>query len=174
MIFVRARLGENLDPAISQLVVFRRKWILIDANLADGRFRRQLSGSETVDVHLSAVRSSGRPGKSFEIGLQLIGIVGQRLEFFARNHDGAGIVGGIHVHCRRGVGNLNLLLFDRDGELHIQPQGLAGNFYIVVFIDGEPLGDDVQGVFARRQAFKFVDVPASWSGPSPDCRQAES
>ena len=34
--FVGARLGQDLDAPVAQLVVFGRKRILVDANLADG------------------------------------------------------------------------------------------------------------------------------------------
>src|ERR1700757_3946912 len=54
VILIRSRLGENLDSAIAQLVVLRRKWILVDTNFANGRFWRKLSRSKSVDVHLPA------------------------------------------------------------------------------------------------------------------------
>src|SRR4029077_10222368 len=76
MIFVGAWLGKDFNAAISQLVVFRGKWILINPDLADGRLGRQLAGGESINVHLATVGSSGGPGERFEIGLQLIRIVG--------------------------------------------------------------------------------------------------
>ncbi len=83
VIFVGAGLGKDFNAAIAQLVVFRREWILIDPDLANGRLGRKLPGGEAVNVHLSAIRSGGGPGESFEIRLQLIRIVGQGLEFLA-------------------------------------------------------------------------------------------
>ena len=38
--FVGTGLGENLDTAKAQFVVLRRKWVLVDANLAYGVLRR--------------------------------------------------------------------------------------------------------------------------------------
>ena len=151
MKFVGARLGEDFDPAIAQFVVFRGKRILIDPDLANGRLGRKLAGGKAVNVHLPAVRPRRRPGESFEIGLQLIRIVGQGFEFFARKHDGACIVGGIHVDRGRGVGDLDLLLLHRDGQLDVQSQRLVSYGGVVVLVNGESLRDDVQRVFSRRQ-----------------------
>ncbi len=148
MKLVCARLGKDFNSAIAELVVLRGKWVLIDPDFTNGRLGRKLAGGKTIDVHLPSVGSGGGPGESFEIGLQLIRIVGQGLQFLARQNDGAGIVGWIHVHGRRDVRNLNLLLLHRDGKLNIQTQWLVGDVSIVVLIHREPLGDDIQGVLS--------------------------
>src|SRR5580698_8699997 len=69
MKFVGAGLGEDFDAAVAELVVFGGERVLVDANLADRRLRRELAGGESVDIHLAAVRSGGGSGKRFEIGL---------------------------------------------------------------------------------------------------------
>ena len=61
--FVGPRLGKHFDPSKAEVIVFRGKWILIDANFANGRFGRQLAARETVDINLSAVWSSGGAGE---------------------------------------------------------------------------------------------------------------
>src|SRR5437879_4930212 len=83
---VRPGLGENLNSPVTEPVVLRRKWILIDANLTNGRFRRECAGSEAIDVNLAAVRTCGRAGKRLKLGLQLIGIIGERFQVFSA-HD---------------------------------------------------------------------------------------
>src|SRR5690242_6894412 len=80
MEFVRSGFREDFDARVSKLVVFRRKRIGVDANLADCRFGRQLSGGETVNVHLSAVWPSGRPRKSLQVLRELVGIIRERVE----------------------------------------------------------------------------------------------
>ena len=66
---VSAWLGEDFNAAIAELVVFCGKRVLIQADFADRRFRRQLAGGKAVDVNLSAVRSSRWAGKSGEFFL---------------------------------------------------------------------------------------------------------
>src|ERR1700683_4196043 len=67
MVTVGARLGEDFNAAITKLVVFRRERILINANLANRRLGRKLTGSEAVDVELAAVRASRRPGQRLQV-----------------------------------------------------------------------------------------------------------
>src|ERR1019366_7652822 len=57
---IRSRLGQYLDAAVAEFVVFGGKWILIDANLADCRLGGQLPAAEAVDVNLAAVRPGRR------------------------------------------------------------------------------------------------------------------
>src|SRR5579859_472484 len=47
---VRARLGENLDAAVAELVVFGRERILVDADLADGILGGKLAAAEAIDI----------------------------------------------------------------------------------------------------------------------------
>ena len=65
---VGAGLGEDLNAAVAEAVVLGRKRILVDANFADGRFRRQLAAGESVDVDFTTIGSRGWTGE----GLQLI------------------------------------------------------------------------------------------------------
>ena len=101
MEFVGAGLGEDFDPSVAQLVVFRGERILVDANLADRRLRRKLARGESVDVDLAAVRPGGRPGQRLQVRLQFVRIVGQRVEIFTRKHDRARIVRRDDVDGRR-------------------------------------------------------------------------
>ena len=54
VILVGARLGENLDSPVAELVEFRREGVLVDADLANGIFRGQRPAGETIDVDLSS------------------------------------------------------------------------------------------------------------------------
>ena len=69
MPLVGPRLGENLDAAVAELVVFGRKRILIDADFADGGFWRKLACGEAVDINLAAIGAGGGAGEGFEIVL---------------------------------------------------------------------------------------------------------
>ena len=60
MKLIRAGLGEDFDPAVSQPVVFGGEGILIDANLTNGRFGRQRATRESIDVDLPAIGAGGR------------------------------------------------------------------------------------------------------------------
>ena len=120
MKLVGPRLRQDFDPPVTELVVFRRKRILVDANLADGSFRRQLPGREAVDINLSAIRACRRPSQRLQLGLQLIRIIGKRFEILSLHHNRARVIRGIHVHLRRRVRDLDLFLLHLDGQLDIQ------------------------------------------------------
>src|ERR1019366_8748347 len=66
-ILVGARLGEDLDLAVTQLVVLRRKRVLVDANLADGLLRRKLPAAEAVHEDGSAVGTGRGPRQRGEV-----------------------------------------------------------------------------------------------------------
>ncbi len=51
---VRPRLGEDFDPAKAEPVIFGRERTLIDANLANGIFRRKLAATEPVNEDRAA------------------------------------------------------------------------------------------------------------------------
>ena len=55
--FVSAGSSQNVDSR-GWLIVFSCEWILIDANLANRIFRRQIAAGEAVDKDLSAVWSN--------------------------------------------------------------------------------------------------------------------
>src|SRR6185312_482775 len=77
---VGAGLGEDLDAAVTELVVLRRERVLVDADFADRRLGRKLAAGEAVDVNLSAVGACGWAGESGKLRGKFIGIVRQRLE----------------------------------------------------------------------------------------------
>ena len=66
---VSARLGEDLDTSVSQLVVLGRKRVLIDTDLADGVFARHLATCKSVNIDLPAARSRRWSGQRLQIGL---------------------------------------------------------------------------------------------------------
>src|SRR5690348_14540450 len=81
--FIGSSFREDFDARVSELVVFRRKWIRIDANFADRGFGRQLPGGEPVNVHLPAVWPGSWAGKGLQILRKLIRIIGKRIKVFA-------------------------------------------------------------------------------------------
>src|SRR5215469_12010324 len=83
MQFVASRLGKDLDSAITQALVLGGKGILIDANLANGRFGRQLASGETIDVDLAAIGPGRGPGERRQFRLKFVGVVGQRFQVFS-------------------------------------------------------------------------------------------
>ena len=91
---VGAGLGEDLDAAVAQAVVLGGKWILVDADFADRRLRRNLAAGESVDINLSAVGARRRTGQRLQFALQFVGIVGERVQVLALDDDGVGVVLG--------------------------------------------------------------------------------
>src|SRR6266496_5803889 len=134
MVFVGSWFGEYFNPAVTQFVVLRREWILIDPDLADRSLWWKLTRGETVNVHLSAVRSSGRPGESLQIRLKLVRIIGESFQFFAGNDDGPGVIRRIDIDGGRSIRDLHFLRFDFDRQRNIQPQGLIRDIDAVIFI----------------------------------------
>src|ERR1019366_3631042 len=116
MVIIGPRLGENFDAAVTELVIFRREWILINANLANRRFWRKLASRKTVNVELAAVRSRGRPGQRLQVGEQFVGIVGQRVQLLTGDDDRSGIASGIHIDGWHRIGHLNTLLLNLDAH----------------------------------------------------------
>ena len=103
MQLICARLCKDLDTSITQLIVFRRKRILVQPDFANRSLGRQLPGREPINVHLPATRPSGWPRQRFKFRLQLIRIVRERLQVFPLYHDGARVVRRVHIHLSRSV-----------------------------------------------------------------------
>src|SRR5271157_1460551 len=114
MVLVRARLSENLDSSVAQFVVFGRKRILIDADLANRRLRRKLAAGESVDVDLAAVGPGRRSGQRLQVLLQLIGIVRERFKVLAGENDGTGIASGVDVDLRCFFLDVDLFFLNTD------------------------------------------------------------
>ena len=98
---LRAGLGENFDSSVSELVVLRRKRILINADFANGSLGREGPGGKAVYIDLTAIRTCGRTGKRLKFGLQLIGIVRKSFEILALHHHHSGVVRRSNVNFRR-------------------------------------------------------------------------
>ncbi len=163
--FVRPRLGENLDSSMTKFVVFRRKRILIDANLTNGRFRGECAGRETIDVNLAAIRARGRASKRLKLGLQLIGIIRERFQVLAAHDHHVGVVGRSNIDLRRRIRNLHFFLFDLNEQPNIQLLGLSGeNLDVFLRENGETLGYSFQGVRPGNESFEFVEAVAVGGG----------
>ena len=83
VVSIRSGLCEDLDPPGADLVIFRRKRVLIDADLANRLLRRYLAIGKTVDENRSAARPCARTGNRDEIGDQIVGVIRKRLEIVA-------------------------------------------------------------------------------------------
>src|SRR5262249_61289781 len=86
--FVGAWLREDFNASVAELIVLGRERILIDANFPNRRFRRKLSGGETINIDLSAVGTRGRTGQCGQLVLHFVGIVGKSFEVLAADGDG--------------------------------------------------------------------------------------
>src|SRR5260370_37074418 len=113
---VGAGLGENLDAAVAELVVLRGKWILVDADFADGSFGRESSGGETVGINLTAVWAGRGAGKRLQFGLEFVGIIGERFEILALHDHRTGGVGRSDIDLGGGAGCLHFFLLDLNEE----------------------------------------------------------
>ena len=118
-----------------------------------------MTRGETVDVELSAVRSGGGTGQGLQIGEQFVGIVGQSFQFLAGDGDGSGVVRGIDIDGRGGIGDLNFLLLDFDGHGNVEAQRLiGGDDYVVVFVNRKSRSDYGERVLACGQPFEFIEA----------------
>src|SRR5262249_6473071 len=89
---VRSRLGNDFDATGAQLVVFRRKWVLIDPDLPDGFLRWRNPAAETIDEDRCSTGSGAGSGDRGQLRNQIVRIVRQRLQILASQHGGAGII----------------------------------------------------------------------------------
>ena len=112
---VGAGLGEDLDASEAQRVVLRRVGILVDADLADGGFGRQLSAGESIHVELRAGLGIGA-GDGLELRLHFVGIVGEGAKIVALHDDCAAVGAGAGVNGRVGDDHLLLIGLDDQGK----------------------------------------------------------
>src|SRR5258708_5399697 len=115
MPLVRPRLGENFNAAIAELVIFRRKRILVDANFANRSFGRERATGEAVNIYLASVGSGRRASQRLQVRLQFIGVIGERFEVFSPKDDHTVIILYFDVYVLRRIIILYLLFlfFDR-------------------------------------------------------------
>src|SRR5271169_6760729 len=91
VILCETRPGGDFNPSVAKLVVFRRKWILVDAHFENGSLGRKLASGKSVNVNLASVGARRRTRQRLKIGSQLVGIIGKRFEIFSLDDQGAGI-----------------------------------------------------------------------------------
>src|SRR6185312_10322456 len=60
-------LREDFDPSEADGIVLRGKGVLVHLDFANGRFRRQLSGRESIHVHLAAIRTGSGARKRLQV-----------------------------------------------------------------------------------------------------------
>src|ERR1700722_17914334 len=165
MPFIGARLGENFNAAVSDFVILRRKRILIYANFANGGFRRKLARSESVNVKLAAIRTCRRAGQGGEVGLQFVGVIGERVESCSGDDDRSSVVLRAYVNHGGLVGNGDLLLLLFDGEKDIQIGSLVGrDLNSFVFVERETFGHDLERIFSGGEIFQVEDALLIWGG----------
>src|SRR6266404_8648859 len=157
--FVGTGLGKHFNSSEAEVIVFRGKWILIDANFTNGRFGWQLTARETVDINLSAVWSGGRPGERLPFFAQFVGIVGQRVEILAFENHRAGVAGAGNVELRPGVLHFDFFFLHGNFELHVH----AGRFssfdrYARLCEWLKSFGYCANRVDTRRQRLEFIEA----------------
>ena len=104
-------------------------------------FGRQLPGGESVDVNLSAVGSGRRSGQRLQLRLQLVGIVGERVQVFALDDERAGAVLRADVNRRRFFLDLDVLLLHLNLQRDVEFLRLTSDDLHVFFLVGrETLG----------------------------------
>ena len=163
MKLIRSRLGEDFNAAVTQPVIFGRKWILIDADFTNGGLGRECAGRKPVYIDLAAVRACRWASQRLKFGLQLIGVIRQRFEVFALHDHHSGVVRRSNIDLRGRVRNLHLFFLNLNDETNIQLLSLPGED-LDAFLgeNSEALGDGLQGIRARNQSFEFVQaVPVS-------------
>src|SRR5262249_27386458 len=80
---VRSRFRQYFDPSCADLVVFRRKWILIDVNLANGFLRRHLAIRKSIDEQRSPAGPGARAGNRDKLGDEILRIIRQGFQIVA-------------------------------------------------------------------------------------------
>ena len=85
--FVGAGFGEDFDAAVADAIELRGEGILIDADLADGGFGRELAPAESINIDFAAVGSGRGPGECLKFILQLTGVIGKGVEVVAFDDD---------------------------------------------------------------------------------------
>src|SRR5215469_10954369 len=155
---VAARLGEDFDAPISQLVILRRKRILVDANLANCRLRRQLPAGKSVNVNLPAIGPGRRTRQRLQLRLQFVGIVGERLQVLAFDHERARVRRRPHREFRPPLLPVHLDLFFLrlylEGQVQIQ-RAPRRQHHARLVQRGKPLGSRNYRVRTRSQGLNL-------------------
>ena len=143
MKLVCAGAGEDFHATEAGVIEFRRKRIGVHANLANGTLGRQLTAAETVDEELRAIGASRGTRQSLQVGLQIVGIIGQGVQIGAGHHNGSDIAGGIGRDRAGGLFiHRDLLGFHGDGEFEVQISRLTAVDHHI----GSGKGDESRGI----------------------------
>src|SRR6185437_14629179 len=114
---IRSGLGKDFNTPVAKTFELRGKRVLVDDDLADGRLGRKLTAGESIDINLATVGPGGGSGERLKLIGKLIGIIGERINILAFNHDGTGIGVGFRAYVIVAVaGDIHLLL--RNGQSH--------------------------------------------------------
>jgi hypothetical protein len=151
-----AGLGEDLDASEAEAVVLGREGVLVDADLSDRFFGRQVAAAESVNEDLAAVGPCGGPGQGLKGIGEIVRIIRQRSEVVAFQHQGGGVVIGLDADAGACVGGNGHLLF-LGGHPHLDRQlegaGSDGHLFLE---DREARNGRADGVLARRDAAKRI------------------
>ena len=161
MHLVRTRLCEDLDASIAQLVVLRRKRILVDANLTNRRLRRQLPARESVHVDLPAVRSRGWSRQRRQFARQLIRIIRQRIQVLPRQYRRTLVRVRIHTQLHRVRLYRNHLRLHANLQLCVERRAHhRGNLHVDRRVGRKALHRHQQRIRARRYQHTIRSVRA--------------
>src|SRR6476646_6762846 len=152
--------GKDLNPAKAHAVILRGKWVLVDADFADGRFGGKLAPGESVDINLPAVGPGGRPGQRLKFRLQLIWVVRERIKIFAADHHAAGIIVRAGAHFGGVTLYVDAFFLDQDYHRDVELLHLAGGNLHFFRGWSKALGRDADRVLAGGQVLYVVGARA--------------
>src|SRR5208337_2882467 len=172
VVLAHSGLGGDLDAAIAELVVFRREGILVDPDLENRGLGRELAASEAVNIDLASVRPCRGSSQRLQLGLQFIGVIGERLELLSRDDQRSGVALGIDANGWRLTRDSDLLHFlldlKRDAEL---PDLARGDLNLLLLIQGETFCNGLHLVLPGRQSLELINpVPVPLYSLSLSCR----
>ena len=154
---VSAGLGEDFNAAVADVIELGGEGILIDANFADGRFRRELAAGETVDVDLTAIGASSGAGECGEFAGEFVGVVGEGVEVCTLDDDGVRVTASFDVDGGGLIGDDDALLVGFDGHGDVDAFGLSGGDGDGLGCEGrEATGGCEDDVVTLNEAVKFI------------------
>ena len=143
-------LGEDLYAAVDGVgVVLCGVGVLVDADLANGVFRRQLSTAEAVDLKVGCAAA----GESVELVGKLAGVDREPIDIFAAEDDLVAVVPRVSIGgglCR----DIDLLDLGSDGEVDVECTSFVGLELDCALEGREAVVRDGNGRYAAGMAVK--------------------
>src|SRR5207245_1856833 len=77
---IRAWFCQDFNSSEARTIILGRKWISVNANLADRSQRRHHASGESIYENLSTVRTSGRSGQGLQGSGEIIRVIRQSVQ----------------------------------------------------------------------------------------------